>query len=272
MFDIIKDESFDIENTKQYILSIQVCLDGFSFLIIHPSENKIVAFKSNPLKISSENLLLRRLKEWLESEALLKNSFKIVRVFIFAESFTLVPEELSEIDLFENLTSVLFPNDSNSNLVKNKITNLNAQLIFPVPNDLSDVLHHNFIHQVEIIHPVTKFLQSPIESKSRNSAVIISSGKFFYLIIYRNKNLLLANSFQAAHSSDLVYNVLNAFQQLEIARIETDLYITDAFIHNTKLEDTLKPYFNNINILKTEGLISYSEIADQSLLLYLTII
>jgi hypothetical protein len=272
MFDIIKDESFDIDNTIQYILSIQVSLDGFCFLIIHPSENKIVAFKSTPLKISSENLLARRLKEWFESEELLKKSYETIRVFIFAENFTIVPEELSEIELFENLNPVLFQHDSNFNIVQNKIGVLNAQLIFLLPADLGDVFYQYFKNQFEIIHPATKFLQSPIESKSRNSAVIIYTKKFFYLIIYRDNNLLLANSFRAAHPNDLVYNVLNTFHQLEIARSETDLYFADSDVQSTKPEEVLKPYFTNILYLKNKGMITNPETMNQSLQLYLTLI
>lgn len=272
MFDFITDNSLDIDNTIQYILSIQVSLDGFSFLIIHPAENKIVAFKSTPLKISSENLLARRLKEWLESEEILKKPFKIIRIFIFTESFTLVPEELTGIELSDNLNSVLPHYDSNFKIIQNKIEALNAQLIFQLPADLNEVLSQYFNWQFEIIHPATKILELPIESKSRNIAVILYTKKFFYLIVYQFNKLLLANSFQAAHPNDLVYNVLNAFHQLGIARSETDLYFADSAIQRTNTEEILKPYFANILYLKNNGMIANSDIFNQSFQLYLTLI
>jgi len=40
MSDFITDGSFEIAKTKNYILSIQVSLDGFSFLIADPVEKK----------------------------------------------------------------------------------------------------------------------------------------------------------------------------------------------------------------------------------------
>ncbi|MBK6285166.1 MAG: DUF3822 family protein [Draconibacterium sp.] len=93
MSDFINDGLFEIAKTKNYILSIQVCLDGFSFLIVDPNEKQIVAIKNSPIKISNENLLARHLKEWLTSEALLKNQFESVRLIYYSENFTLVPKE-----------------------------------------------------------------------------------------------------------------------------------------------------------------------------------
>jgi hypothetical protein len=267
MFDLIKDDSFDIEKTKQYSLSIQVSLDGFSFLVVHTSEKRVVAYKNTPLKISSENLLARRLKEWFEAEGLLKKPFKIVSVFIFTENFTLVPADYSGDKPIENLTSQLFQQDSNNKLIVNKIDVLNAQLIFPLPTDVMEVLHIHFNNNIDIIHPITSLLICPVESKKRNSAVLLTTKKYFYLIVTRNRKLILANSFQAEHLNDLVYNVLNTFQQLEIARSETDLYVSGSRNVNNEIENLLKPYFENISNLKNEGFITNPEIVNQSLLL-----
>jgi len=272
MFDFITDDSFDIDKTKQYILSIQVSLDGFSFLLIHSGENRIVAFKNTPLKISSENLLARRLKEWLESEVLLKKPFENIQVLFFAESFTMVPDEYFEGENRQDITSVLFPENGGNRIVKNKIDSLNAHLIFPVSADIIDTFHHFFPENLEITHPVAKIIQRPPESKKRNIAVIILSGKYFFMTVTRNNTLLLASSFQAIHHNDLVYSVLNAFQQLETARSETDLYVAGSLKQKTEIEDLLSPYFANISTFKTEGLISNSELANQSLQLYLTLI
>lgn len=272
MFDFITDDSFDIDKTKQYILSIQVSLDGFSFLMIYPGENRIVAFKNTPLKISSENLLARRLKEWLESEVLMKKPFESVRVLFFAESFTMVPGEYFQEEYRQDLTSVLFNENAGTRIVKNKIDSLNAHLIFPIPADIIDTFHHFFPENLEITHPVAKIIQRPPESKKKNIAVIILSGKYFFMTVTRNNTLLLANSFQAIHQNDLVYNVLNAFQQLETARSETDLYVAGSLKQKTEIEVLLRPYFENIGTLKTEGLISNSEFTNQSLQFYLTLI
>jgi hypothetical protein len=269
MFDFNTDDSFDIEKTDQYKLSIQVSLDGFSFLIVHPSEKKIVAFKSTPLKISSKNLIVRRLKEWLESEDFFKKPFNEVRVFIFTEIFTIIPDECYSGENQHDLQSVLFDQETGYSLVENNIEILNARLYFPIQSEITEVLQLLF-DNAECIHPVTKLLQIPLYSNKRNCAVIVSMKQNFYLIVKRNNKLLLANSFQVSHQDDLVYNVLNAFQQLETARSETELFITDVLSNVNEIKGLLQPYFGNISTLNTAELTVNPDIFEHQLLLYLS--
>jgi hypothetical protein len=254
MSEFFKDGSFEIEKTKNYILSIQVCLDGFSFLVIDPNENQILAIKNSSLKISNENLLARHLKGWLESEALLKNPFKIVRLFYYSENFTLVPEEYFGIERHRNLTSLLFDKKLSGNFIENKIENIGAALFFPVPQDIINVLNQ-FFKNIEIIHPITNLIQSGVESGKGNLSFIMSTTRNFYFVVVGNGKLLLANSFQNQHPNDLVYNVINAFQQLEISRSETELFVAVAIDQKNEIESLLNPYFSNISILKSEKLL-----------------
>lgn len=255
MSDFITDGSFEIAKTKNYILSIQVSLDGFSFLIADPVEKKIVGLKNSPYKISSDNLLSRRLKEWFENEEILKSQFKSVRIFIYSENFTLVPSEYFGHEKNRHLTSVLFDKTPGNNFIENKIEDLNSTLFYPVSQDVLSVLNQFFSKGFEIIHPIKILIETKVETKKRNLSIILSTKNFFYLVVFANNKLILANSFQTLHINDLIYNILNAFQQLEIARSETDLFVAGAINQNTDIEKLLKPYFDNIELLKTKDLI-----------------
>lgn len=272
MFDLIKDKSFEIQNTKDYILSIQVCLDGFSFLMFNQEEKKIVAYKTTQVLISSENLLSRRLKEWLDEEDLLKNQFKSVRAIIFTNNFALVPIEYSGSEWNRSLTSAVFDRKVHNLFEENKINAPEANLFFPVSQDIRNVLYHFFTKNTEIIHPLTCILNSGIKSKKSIQSFVLATNKFFYLTISRNNRLLFANSFSINHENDLVYNIINAFQQLEIARSETDLVLAGSKAQNAEIKTLLKPYFLNISNLEAEEFISNPEIVYNSLQLYLSLI
>ncbi|TNF39642.1 MAG: DUF3822 family protein [Bacteroidetes bacterium] len=270
MFDFTTGDSFEIEKTIQYTLSIQVSLDGFSFTAFDTLNKKVVAIKTTPVKISSKSLLVRHLKDWLESESFFKKRFKNVRIFVFTSRFNLVPEEFSDDKLPDNLNSFLFQEDANLVLNTNKIEILNARVVFPVQSDLIALLDQFFNSSKEIINPVSVFLSNPLKSAKRNLAIIISTHKYFYLVVYCNGKLFLANSFQNLHQTDLIYNVLNSFQQLGIARNETELIVCDAMNKSAEIEDLLKPYFNYISKLKTDPAIENHEELNHSLQLYLT--
>lgn len=251
MSELIKNGSFEIGNTKNYILSIQVCLDGFSFLITNPVENEILASKNLTVKISNNNLLARHLKEWIESEPLLKNAYKAVRLFFYSENFTLIPEEYIGKEKQRNLTSVLFDKKLSGNFIENKIGNSDINLLFPVPQDILNVLNPLY-KNIEILHPVTNL----IEMGTGNLSFILSSKNHFYLVVFKKGKLVLAGNFQVQHENDLIYNVINSFHQMEISRSETELYISSAIDKKTEIENLLLPYFDRINILKTEKLIA----------------
>jgi hypothetical protein len=272
MFDFTTDDSFEIEKTLQYTLSIQVSLDGFSFTAFDTFDNRVVAFKTTPLKISSELLLVRHLKDWLESESFLKKRFNNVRIFVDTASFTLIPDEFSEDKFAENLNSLIFNEDTAVELTENKIAVLNARLIFPVHSYLIGLLNQFFNSNKEILHPVSTLLSNPAVNKKRNSAFIITSQKYFHLVIYRNGKLVLANSFQYFHQTDLVYIVLNSFQQVETARSETELFVCGTMYNNSEIESLLIPYFSHISKLKPAQTIVNHEVLNDSLQLYLSVI
>ena len=269
MPDFIKADSFDIEKTNQYKLSIQVSLDGFSFLAVQSAEKQIVACKSTPLNISTDKLIARHLKEWFEKEEFFQSDFEEIRIFIFTERFTIIPDECYSDEYSQELVSVLFGLNYEYSIKKNKVEPLNAHLYFPVHNDIIEILQLLFPN-AKYLHPVQTIIQIPQSCNKKNSSVLIPFKKNFYLLVNRNNKLLLANAFQVSHINDLVYNLINTFQQLETSRAETDLFIAGYFSDETEITRLLKPYFENIGTLKTDDLVFNPEITKNRLLLYLS--
>lgn len=269
MFDFITNDSFDINKTKQYNLSIQVSLDGFSFLVIHPVEKKIVACKNMPVQISSEKLIARHLKEWVETESLFLNPFNKVFVYFFSEKFTLIPNEFYSEEHTADLVSSLFGADTDSVILANNIESVNARIYFPVMNEITGMLYYYFPRAI-YIHPVTNILQIPFPSEKLNQSALITFKKNFYLVVKKNNKLLLANSFQFSHPNDLIYIILNTFQQLETSRSETELFISGLFSERTSVTGLLKPYFENITSYRTDELVVNPDFSENRLLLYLS--
>ena len=78
MYDLVNETSFNLEKSQEYILSIQICLDGFSFSVVSPYDNKLLAFKSKPLEVNDEKLVAKYFKEWVDSNDIFQNSFKTI--------------------------------------------------------------------------------------------------------------------------------------------------------------------------------------------------
>ncbi len=255
MSELVSIESFDIEKTYEYILSIQVSLDGFSFSILSQHENEILAFRTNELKISSTALIARRLNDLLESEELLKNPFKKIRVVVFSQKFTLIPEEYFREGLKQEIPPLLFGEDDEQEIAENVIGEMATRLIFALPKGLNKVISEQ-IGECEIVHPVKIILSNIPETGKENGLILLFDTKDFYVVIFKKNKVLLANNFKMSHVNDVVYYVLTTLRQLEIPTTETDLFIIDSVNKLPEIEDSLSPYFTEIKELKLISFLS----------------
>jgi hypothetical protein len=247
---------FDIEKTYEYILSIQVRLDGFSFSIL--SNNQSIAFKSVQLKISSNTLITRHFAEWTEQEELLQKPFKKISIVIFTEKFSLIPDDFFKESLKIEISELLFGENYETEIAVNSISKFGTRLIFALPKGLNKVILEKF-GECEIIHPVKTVLNNLPETE-KNGLVLLLNKNSFYAVLYNSNNILLANSFYTAHATDVVFYLLTMLKQFGIQTSQTGLFIADSINKLPKVEDALQPYFENINSLKLTPFLLEQEI------------
>ena len=249
MFDLTANNFFENKDLNQYKVSIQISLDGFSFLITSVSGNEIIAGKNSPVKISSPALTGHHFADWYSSEPLLKLPFQKVAVYIFEELFTLVPYETDE-NTVAQINHILLDQENNRKHYFNKTLG-DVNVNFAVHNELATQVERVF-SDVEWIHPVAVLLNHLPETDKPNLSLLIKSQNHYFLIIRQRTRLLLANCFAANHSNDLIYQVINTFQQLKISRNLTQLMISATSENNRKTAETLAPYFPNISFFPPE--------------------
>lgn len=247
MHELVTDNPlFDLEKTYEYILSIQVRLDGFSFSVL--LGNQLIAFKPVQLKISSHTLITRHFAEWVAAEELLQKPFKKISIVVFSNSFSLIPEEYFQESLKTEVSKLLFNENDEPEIAVNSISKLKTRLIFTLPQGLNKVIQEK-IGECEIIHPV-KIVLNSLPETDKNGLVLLFSKNSFYAVLYNESNILLANSFNTAHASDVVFYLLTMLKQLGIQPSETGLFITESANKPLQIEDALHPYFGNINTLQ----------------------
>ncbi|NQU54940.1 MAG: DUF3822 family protein [Bacteroidetes bacterium] len=248
MFEFVTDESFDLEKTYEYILSIQVCLDGFSFSVVCPTENRLLAFKSTSLKISSNSLIARNFKEWATSEALLQKPFKKIRIVVFSNKYTLIPEQYSNKELKLEIPKILFDENNELEIAENVINKLEARLVFALPAGINRIFTEQF-GECEIIHPLKVIANQHSNAEKGLSLLLILDSENIYITLFNKNTVLLSNSFKQAHANDVVYYVLTVLKQLEIEPQTTELlYIGKSEIENDAI-NVLKKYFYKTDIL-----------------------
>lgn len=250
MVEPIKDKSFDLNNTNEYHLSIQVNLDGFSFFIVNPAENQLVAFKHEQLRISNEDFVARRVNEWMEQDEIFSHPFQKVQVIHWSKKFALVPDDLFQPVHPEKIIQLLYADKTKDNIATNALSELNKTLLFTIPAKLEENLRAKF-PGCKIYHPLKKISQNLPELHHYNDygLVLALSHENFYLLLYNKEDILLMNQYRYSHANDLVYYALTALKQLNISPKKTELLLAGTIKKDDQVKVLLELYFNSTNFL-----------------------
>jgi len=127
MFDLVTDESFDLNNTTKYSLSIQVSLDGFSFSVRSAEDSKILAFGISPFALDSEDLI-EKLELWFSQHELFAKTYAKVRVILFFSGLTIIPDEFSESTEKNQLTGTIAHSSLTGTICSGKIESIKSEI------------------------------------------------------------------------------------------------------------------------------------------------
>ena len=260
MFDFVID-SFDLEKTNEYILSIQINLDGFSFSIYSPVENKIVGSKVVPLKISNDNLIVHHFEDWVEKEEILQKNFSKIYIVYFSAEFSLIPDFLYSSQLVKAATNRLIDENGQKHAEEVTINNIgtSAKIVFYLPKNLKEIVGQKFPDAV-LINPAQLLIEKvTTKENKKNSIAILYCRKSFIMLASKGNQILLANGFTIEHINDLIYFLLNATTQLNLNLKETSLQILEALTKYDGLEELLQPYFSDISYISPTSSIDNSE-------------
>ena len=237
------DETFQLELTGEKILSIQASLNGFSFSIICPDTNKLLYFRSNSLKISTENLLSRHFESWFSEEAVLKNNFKKVVLFYHSENITLVPNHLFHSNSKNELPPLLFENNENSLWINNSIDQIEARLLFTIPEAFRQTII-NYFPGVQITHPL-KALIAKNDIDGEQKLHLLFDTNHFSVALTNHNQLQMVNHFMFKHPNDVVFYLLTILRQFKLAAKNIRTYYAGNLEGLTELSELLQKHFPN---------------------------
>lgn len=254
-------ESFRIENTFEYILSIQVSLNGFSFSILQQSDQKQVVYvKCLPLKISNEKLIARRFKDWYEAEELLQKPYKQVKVCILNKTFTLIPSKLSDANTKDQIPSLLFKDAHLMEFAENVIESPSSKLYFAIPTGLNETIQ-NTLGECHITHPV-KHLCKLSSIQDGTDIKLLLNNRDLLVLVHQNGSLLFCNAFEVNHNNDVVFYLLSICKQLDVNTKDTPLYWAGLSNFNKELDLLLNKYFASVKTIDKVLSRDYSIVED----------
>ncbi len=247
------DISLKGENTRNYHLSIQADLNGFSFCILDIEKKTYLGLRHYEIKdVYSIDDYTDKLVGIFDSDKLLAGSFGSVSFIYLTQKSILIPESFFE---KSNLKAYFEFNHSINELDEihyNFLGEINAFNVFIIPNYIANEVTKRF-GGVMLYHQATPFIKSIFEKdndRESDSVYVNMNNKFIDIAVAGSNRLNLYNTFQFQNETDLLYFVLYIYKQLNLDAHRNKLYISGEHSDKQQYFKTLKKFINTVSYLE----------------------
>ena len=209
-------------NTNEYNLSIRISSDGFS-LSIQDANNKSLLAKNTNADLYS--LTKKEIKDLLYSESdILLSDYNNINIIVETDNYTFIPKSIFQIAEIDTYYNFLFPKDKKQLVTFNPISRWETTNIYSLYSNLNKVLEE-FFPETNIQHQLSYLLSEKALTKE-DHIYIWRRPKFIDVILIRNSELTLLNSYSYEATEDAVYHILRLVEEfkLDVEKVKISLY------------------------------------------------
>jgi len=269
------DDTFNINNSRNYQISVSINEDGYSFAILDPAQKKYLVLKHQNFDTQlDEQAFSKKLKELSNKDNFLGKKYLAAKVCYATNKFTLVPEEFYTPQTAKTVLDANHSLSSTDIVENNYMPYARAYCLFGFPSDLSTLLSNHF-DDLKIYHqttPLVEYLLSPAvvaanKNKLTKMYINVHSSSFDICIIDIDR-LLMVNSFVYPGTNDFVFFVLHTYEQLQLNPDMNEVVLLGNIDVTSPTYLTLKKFIKNISFMKLNPDFKYSthinEVPEQS--------
>ncbi len=230
----------DFTQSGQYILSIRLSADGFSFSVFNPNlgdEPYYRVFKVNTLHSLAANV-----KQFLQETPELHHPYKRVEILYKTSRYTAVPLQWYEDDMAETLFYQNLPKQNNENVLRNILHGTNIVILFSM-----DKLSHLYLSEhfpqarfLVSVSPQVECLLTRARTENKRLYVNLSTTEMEVCCLQAGK-LLLLNTYRAMAHEDRLYYLLQIWRDLGLSQTSDELCL----VGNEKIVEELRNYFSH---------------------------
>lgn len=244
------DETFDLDRTATYELSIQVSLGGFSLCIKDLTRNLFIGLAScafnhptvSPNDWPGQVAFITNTYKWISK------SFKRVIFSYESKSFALVPENLFEPNKAKALLT-LTTQIQDLDEVRHNSATIDSVTIFSVPSLLvtSWFKVQNESKIVAFCDSAIQLHLLSIKSEKDNSITLSLANDFGAVIASIGKKILHCGTLDITSIDDITYHLLNICKELGFSPSNTVVGILGQYDKKADLEILIRRFFKNVS-------------------------
>lgn len=258
------DETFDLNKTTEYHLSIQIGLDGFSFCILDIMRRKYIVLQHIPLIVGKSQFLPKKIEAIFDTQEKLNAAYQSVSVTYSTNKATLLPKSFPESDLFVKIASLTNDISKSEDVGASLLPGFNQQLIFSYPREMMILLNSKYTN-FSFKHKSVPLLASLVEQRNekKNTLLVNFEKQYIRMIVLKGMQMELYNSFYFKNESDFLYYTLNICHTLQLNPQEDEILIGGYVADDSIYIRQLKKYISNVYFLKPPAGFYYSNTFDK---------
>ncbi|NPD46545.1 MULTISPECIES: DUF3822 family protein [unclassified Lentimicrobium] len=252
------DSTYSVENHKNYRLSIQLRLNGFSFAIFSAETKKILKIQEYGIHWNKDGsseqkwqMLNQSLLDTLEKENFEFMVFPSVKVILDHKEYHLQApiyaddaKKDKEIDFNQSIGY------SHTTLSK-KISGVDSIISYAIPSFIKHTIS-DYFSKAQTLH-IIDVLINDIRILHQNKVIgkrlyVNISDRDIHIIAY-DSELIFSNSFTYSTKEDFIYFILLAFEQLAMNPEEDPLYFMGEISRSSALFNIAWQYIRNVHFM-----------------------
>ena len=261
------DKSFNELNTRTYVMSVLLDATGFAVSIYSPEKNKIIGLVSHQIEAhkGAENIS-RQLDQLLNAVSWLSFPFSKVCVLYRNNVSTLIPQPL-----FDKKNAALYLEfnhflQQQSRIVFDYVKHTDAVNVYSLPKLIFEkvktiwpnaMLKHASTILIENLHVLVK-------NKNDNNTLFVNvTTNSFDLVYFKDNKLDFYNQFQFNTTTDFIYFLLSAIEQLKLNPESVKLMLLGSIDKGDVFYEIAYRYIRHISFIERNDNFSYSYALDE---------
>ena len=257
------DETFDVNSSLNYELTMQISSAGFAYCILDTIRNRYVLLR---LRAPDDNkaMTAEKTEETIISDSFLTARFKKINLILPSQKSTLVPFPLFDPLKKEEYFSLNLVKDENEIVLYNKIADPDAFVIFSVPEWLIN-LTGRYFPSVKPCHHATPLIDQAMHLSRNESGQLVQvhlERDYFNLLVLEQGSLKFYNTFVYKNINDIMYYLFNICKTMGIKR-EENVWFSGLTSGNDELSSQVQEYLRNIKFMIPSGNFSFSYVFNE---------
>lgn len=251
---LISSPLFDPEKSKQYYLSIQLGLDGFSFCVLDAVSNKMVYLNHLP------GVMPAHLKDFVPEHEILSLPFARTEVMVCDNKVTASPSSLCNASNSAQIYKLSHASDDMDIILSDKQPQSGITHIYSLPADLHKTLLTLFSnvtirhHQAVMSWKALNFFPSLHAER----VFLTIWNKSFHMLVVKGEQIAFMNQFEYQTIDDFLYFFLYTFKKMDLDPETSQVIVHGKIFKQSILIVNLRKYIRKLEFSNWPDNLNYS--------------